>query len=102
MRIVVTLLLAANLGQGGIFILEDGEASRVPVCTFANRVGGSSTMMHAFKSSSGPFIIDSPPQPGIQCRQRCLNCRLLLSPRHLVRAAPPAPTHTEDTTVRPI
>ena len=28
MRIVVTLLLAANLGQGGIFILEDGEASR--------------------------------------------------------------------------
>ena len=40
MRIVVTVLLAANLGQGGIFILEDGEASRVPVCTFANRVGG--------------------------------------------------------------
>ena len=40
MRIVVTLLLAANLGQGGIFILEDGEASRVPVCAFVNRVEG--------------------------------------------------------------
>ena len=54
MRIVVTVLLAANLGQGGIFILEDGEAS--PVCTFANRVGGGSTVMHAFKSSSGVHL----------------------------------------------
>ena len=47
MRIVVTVLLAANLGQGGIFILEDGEASRVPVWTFANKDGGSSTTYEA-------------------------------------------------------
>ena len=102
MRIVVTLLLAANLGQGGIFILEDGEAESLCVLLQTELEAHQLHMMHAFKSSSGPFIIDSPPQPGIQCRQRCLNCRLLLSPRHLVRAAPPGPTHTEDTTVRPI